>query len=159
MKKTKEILTDKKGAGLQLILGFVLIFLLLSIPIYCFAESMMRIVHIKETSQNSIDVYTIKTGKDIMKSVKSGHDYTKDLNTERFLSDLQSQLELKNRYKGHDYKNDFIYQIKDLDVKFIFDKQLKTEVTYTIVYQYYFMSQPLIQNEINVKQESRYNLK
>ncbi len=159
MKKIKQLLSDKKGAGMLLCMGLTLVILLISIPIYSFTESSIRIAHIKETVQNSIDVYTIKTGKEVMQSVKCGHDYTKSLNKECFLSDLQKQLNLRNRFKGYDNKDNFIYELDNVNMKFTANNTLKVEVTYTIVYQYYFMSKSLFQTNIEVEQESRYNLK
>ncbi len=160
LQRIKEILRNKRGEAVLLTMGLVLLFALIASIVFFFSITSIRITNIRKISQNSIDVYTIKTGKEIMKSIKSGHDYTALLNEERFLSELQAQLRTRTRYNGHDSQNgNLVYEIKDLKVDFIQDKTLKTTTSYTIVYHCYFMSKHVYVQDFHVKQESSYNLK
>lgn len=158
--KLKELLKDQSGKVLVFSMGYLLFILLLSCPIYVFAQCSAQIAFVKDTSQNALDVYTVKTGKDIMSSIKNGYDYTDLLNEQRFVSELKSELDFsQNNFVGVDNKGKEILRLSNIKASFIFDKSLKTEVKYTVTYQFYFLSKPVFTKDFNVVQESQYNLK
>ena len=153
-----RILKDKKGTISILSMLLVLCGLIAIVPIYAFAECNARISMVKEIPQNAIDVYTIKTGKDVMNSVKNGNDYTDFLNKQRFVTDMKNQLDFTNgSFDGYDSKGNIQLAVNDINVEFITDNSLKTKVTYTITYTFYFMSKPLITSDFDIVQHSRYN--
>lgn len=158
--RIKKILSNKKGvASIPLTMGLILFCSLIIFLFAFYGFASTRINKIKATSQKVLDVYTSTTGKEIMESIKSGHDYTKNIDEEKFLKEFQKQLETRVRFQGYNQDNDFIFEIKDIKVNFIYDKRLKTDISYTLVYHCYFMSDLVYSQEFNIKQEGRYNLK
>ncbi len=152
-------LSDNQGSGIMAALLMVLIVSLLSFPIFVFGQAAAQISHVKSISQNTLDAYTIKTGKEAVGSIKSGHDYVGLMNDKVFTNDFDNQLGTATRFKAYNSSGQRVFAIKDMDVRFIADKTLKSHVTYTLEYQFYFMSQPLFSKDIEIKLESRYNLK
>lgn len=159
MKKIFMRIKDNSGSAIVLTMGFLLAALLLCTPVYVFAQVNTQISKVTEISQNSLDVYTIKMGKAVMKSVKNGNDYTELLDQSMFVRDLTKQLDFRTGLTATDSKGNLILDISNVKAKFILDKSLKTTVKYDIKYQYYFLSRPLFTDTFTVTQESRYNLK
>ena len=160
MKKLKNILKDKTGSTLVLAMGWLLLILIAISPLYVFAECNAQVTNVKETSQNALDVYTIKMGKEIMKSIKNGNDFTHLLDKPMFIKELKEELGFKQgEFKGVNTKGNTVLQIQNIKAEFIMDKSLKTKVTYEVIYQFYFMGKPLFTSDFNIVQESRYNLK
>lgn len=137
----------------------VLVVSLIVYPILIFAYSSAQVKDVKTISQNALDGYTIKTGKKVIQSVKCGHDYTKVIDDKAYMNDFSDELNTAIRFKAFNSQGKRIFTINDIDMKFITDKTLKTTVTYTLNYQFYFLSQPAFSKDIHVKLGSRYNLK
>lgn len=159
IQRLKKILVDKSGSALLLSMGVLLGLLLLCSPIYVFAQCNTQMSFIKETSQNAIDVYTVKTGKDIMASVKNGNDFTKIIDKARFVNDFKEELSFKKGSFTGFAGSDQLLEVSNIKVDFLIDKALKTKVSYTVVYKFYFMSKPLFEKDFYINQEGRYNLK
>lgn len=150
----------KKGnATVIMAMSIVLFLSIFAVVVATFAFAGSRITHVRNTSQNTIDVYTIKTGRKIMSSIKNGHDFSKLIDEQKFLNDLIKQLNVRNAYKGYDENGDLIYEVKDIELSFIYDASLKTELSYTLVYNYYFAGECISSYEHLITQHSLYNLK
>lgn len=160
MKKIKDILKDKSGSVLVLCMGWLLVILIALSPLYVFAECNAQVSNVKETSQNSLDVYTVKMGKEIMKSIKNGNDFTHILDKSAFITELKNELGFrKGEFVGVDAKGNMVLEVKNIKAEFIMEKSLKTKITYEVIYQFYFMGKPLFRTPFNIVQESRYNLR
>lgn len=87
------------------------------------------------------------------------NDFSELIDEQKFLNDLIKQLNVRNAYKGYDENGDLIYEVKDIELSFIYDVSLKTELSYTLVYNYYFAGECISSYEHLVTQHSLYNLK
>lgn len=158
-RKTRALLHNKCGSALVIGLGILLFATLIAYVLFIYTEVNIQVVHVRETAQNALDTYTIETGKAVMQSIKSGHDFTSLLKEERFLKQFHKEMGTTSLYTAHTQDGDLIYRIKDLKTKFIFDKTLKTNASFVLEYTFYFMSEPLFTSDFKINLESRYYIK
>lgn len=136
----------------------ILVIALLSYPIYEFAQSSIVIRHIREQAQLTLDTYTITEGKEVVHSIKSGHDYTSIINKQLFLDNYVKALKANPNLKA--YSNEQLYfDISDMNVAFIYKDDLKTYVSFTVHMPLYLCGQKLLTRDIPLSLQSRYNLK
>lgn len=152
-------LSDKRGSANILWIGVISVSIMVFMLVFTFSTATSEISHVKNYIQNAIDIYTINTGKEIMQSIKSGHDYTPSINSNTVKKSIGKELNLSNTLKAYNADGTFLYEIRDVKVEYIIDNTLKIKVSYTLVYQYYFNARPYRQSEIPMEQESLYNLK
>lgn len=156
---TKIKRLNNKGSALVLGMGMVLISLIFAYVIGEFATTNAIITHIRDTGQAALDSYTIETGREVMNSIKSGHDYTQALKAERFLNRYEKELGVQSLYTGHSSDGKLLYRIKDMKTEFIYTDTLKTKADFIVTYQFYFMSTPLFTSDFHIKLASHYNIK
>lgn len=160
MEKVISLLKNNDGSTITLCMGWLLAVLLLCSPIYVYAQCDLQVNHLRETSQRVLDTYTVKMGKEVMKSVKNGNDYTNLLNKAEFIRLLKAELDFKGgAFIGTDHKGQQQLLVDNIKANFIVDKSLKTTISYDINYTFYFMSKPIFSDVFKITQEARYNLK
>lgn len=150
---------NKRGSALILGMGILLVSCLLAAVLFVYCTVSIQISHVKETAQNALQTYTIETGREIMQSIKNGHDFTSLLKEERFIKQFHKEMGTNSVYTAHTQNGDLIYRIKELETEFIFDKTLKTKADFILEWQFYFMSEPLLKSDFKISLESRYYIK
>lgn len=113
--------------------------------------------NVADNVQIMLDAYTIQTGKEIVNQIKSGNDYTRQLNPNLFLKDYYKALGINENFEG--YREDKLrYRLENIETNFIFDQSLKTEVTFNMTLPLYFLGVRTVSVDVLVKLESRYIL-
>lgn len=157
MKKILHLFKCNKGNALISVMGVTLGAVMLTAMLMTYQSTIAIADKVKDNGQLMLDAYTIKTGKEIVSQIKSGNDYTRLLNENRFLKDYYTAMGIDSSF---DSMRDgrLLFKMSDIETSFIFDKALKTEVTYDITLPLYFIGIKTFDVKLQVRLQSRYNL-
>lgn len=156
-----KLLKNKRGDisahALAVLAGIVL----LGLAFLFIGLAFIRIYVVKTAAQNALDTYTAKIGKQVVNSVKSGHDFTKSVQQDIFERDLQAEINTTASYNISNEAGVIVLTVEDIDVSFMYDynKLLKTTLTYTLAYTMRFSRKSEITIPIRITQNSLYELK
>ncbi len=159
-KRLKQLLVSKRGAAGTILSVFFALFLAMVISVCAvYIEGMVLINNVIKTAQVSLDTYVTHSSAAISSSIKSGHDYTKSLNSSAYESQLEEDLFLDDDLSCQYEDGKLRYQLSDIHLRFLKTDQLSVTATFQLNYPLYFADVKITEIDKPVTIESRYNIK
>lgn len=142
-----------------LVIFLCLVLLMIFYLVFVYTEAASVTSNVQHTTQRVLDKYTSQMSTEIDSSIKNGHDYTDNLDSDLFEADLKQELNLTD--DGCCYYSSSLIKYKLEDIKLSYDQQnhLQTVATIQVYYPFYFMGKEVIAARPTIQVRSDYKLK